>query len=164
MAFDNSPTQNRVIAVVALATGVILIGLKFIFDSYFVHVMEEETHDRLLPNTEVAAVRAESDKRLAAGNFAQVRKQFEDRGREGFPEIQPKASDDVRALVGWSKLPKPATDVPATTTTATPATSGSTTLTSGSVTPPTSSAPPAHSAVPHTGAPVNSAAHTGAPH
>ncbi len=167
MAFDNSPTQNRIIVIVALTTGLSLFSLKFVFDSYFVHVMEEEAHDKMLPNTEVTALRAESDKRLASGTLplAQAKKALEERGRAAFPEIQPKASDDTRALIGWSKLPKPANDVPATTATGvvspgvvTPATSSSTSL------PPAHSTVPPHTVPPHTGTPTGSAVHAGAQH
>ncbi len=117
MAFDKSPTQNRTIALVALATGVALAALSPVFDSYFHHMMEQEAHSKILPNTEVTELRAEAEKRLATSpvSLAKAKQDLETRGRESFADIQPKPSDDTRALVGWSKLPHPANDVPATT-------------------------------------------------
>lgn len=153
MAFDQTPTRNKLILIVTGITFVSLIALKFVFDSYYSIMIEEETISKIDQSTQgdqLKAIQAiEASKSAAiAGAMANLAKG----DRADFAAIAPKQSDDVQALEGWIKIkravPTPSPVVPS------------------AVTAPTGSAASAGSAVPvGSAAPAGSAkTDAGAPH
>lgn len=105
MAFDQTPTRNKLILIVTGITFVSLIALKFVFDSYYSIMIEEETISKIDQSTQgdqLKAIQAiEASKSAAiAGAMANLAKG----DRADFAAIAPKQSDDVQALEGWIKI------------------------------------------------------------
>ena len=120
MATDNSPPRTKLIAIIAFGTVVTLIGLKFLFDSYFTQIMEAEarTEEKVSRYEEIRAIRADEAAALTGGAHAPVTaqnktrnnmtideamKQFATLPRTALGGIDPHESTDTAPLVGWSK-------------------------------------------------------------
>lgn len=116
MATDNSPPRNGLILLIAVASVLTLGALKFVFDSYYRYVMEDEVAAKLAqsPPTELRAARIEDQQRLASGPMP-IDRAIKDlaRNREA-----PQQSADDGPMLGWSKAPRPL--VAPTTATAIP--------------------------------------------
>lgn len=115
MAADNSPLSIRPIAIAAFVAIVILIGLKFVFDSYYVTMFEEEEYRKVgsVQPSELLALRAAEAKSFAAAPIPLDRAmQLVARGRaEPMPQLKnggitPEQSKDKAALVGWAQTAK----------------------------------------------------------
>lgn len=104
MATDNSPPRNKIIFIGAVITVVVLVLLKFAFDSYFVMMMEGEAAAKMAHPEELQALHADEQKKLTQGAvpieqaMGQVAK-----GRETNPLITPQPSPDDAPMIGWSK-------------------------------------------------------------
>lgn len=110
MAHDQTPPRMKLIIQIAVATPLLLIGLKFVLDSYFVWMSEEATAEKLAPTTELNKLREGEKRNLTSGPTPITAAMMEigkGRTENGGPElIAPQPSDDTGALTGWSKLPR----------------------------------------------------------
>jgi hypothetical protein len=105
MATDNSQPRNQLILVLAVGTVLILFGLKFVFDSYFVGMMETEAKAKQAQPEELWKLRDDEKKKLE-GSPVPIQKAMGDlvsKGRESSPLITPAPSDDQAPMVGWSQ-------------------------------------------------------------
>ncbi len=105
MATDNSPPRNGLILLIAVASVLTLGALKFVFDSYYRYVMEDEVAAKLAqsPPIELRAARLEDQQRLASGPMP-IDRAIKDlaKNREA-----PQQSADDGPMLGWSKAPRP---------------------------------------------------------
>jgi hypothetical protein len=133
MATDQTPPRIKLILQVAIATPLILIGLKFVLDSYFIWMSEEASAEKMAPTTELTKLREGEQKALTSGPTpitAAMMEVSKGRAEQGGPElIQPQPSDDVAPLAGWAKAPRTfevpvAVPVPAATDAGLPAEGG----------------------------------------
>jgi hypothetical protein len=110
MATDNSPPRIRVILTTAFSTLVILVTLKYVFDSYFLMMASAAELDHLRPNEELALLRAGEEKNLTSGPMPIDRAMqiLAQRGRAGEALIAPQPSDDLGPMVGWIRNPNQA--------------------------------------------------------
>jgi hypothetical protein len=144
MAADNSPPRIQPIMITAFIAVLVLVGLKFVFDSYYIEMFEAEEYRKVgsVEPLELLALRAAEKKGFAAAPVpldramalvAKGRAEPVPGGKGG--DITPQPSTDYAALAGWAQLPTPAFVVPeaapapdssaAPTGSAAPATSGS---------------------------------------
>jgi hypothetical protein len=104
MATDNTPPRLRLIGTIAFIVVITLLGLNFVFESYFAYMSDEAKREKLAPTSELLAqVAAERAALAAAKPLDQAVAQLK-AGRSEL--IEPKPSDDLGAMTGWSKLPK----------------------------------------------------------
>ena len=67
MAHDQTPPRMKLIIQIAIATPLILVGLKFILDSYFVWMSEQASAEKMAPTTELNKLREGEKKNLTSG-------------------------------------------------------------------------------------------------
>lgn len=115
MAADQSPPRNGLILGIAVASVFTLGTLKFVFDSYYRYIMEEEVARKAAPPTELRAARLEEQQKLATGPMP-IDRAMKEVAKEREALIQPQQSADDGPLIGWSKLPHNV--APSTATTA----------------------------------------------
>jgi len=107
MATDQSPPRLQLIISIAVGTVVALVGLKFVFDSYFTNVWEGEEQGKLVAPDEVNAMRADQIAKLTNGPAVpidQAMSMIATKGRLSSTLITPQPSDDLGAVTGWSHL------------------------------------------------------------
>jgi len=145
MAVDNSAPRIRMILLTAGVAVATLISLKFIFDSYYLAMFEEEEYQKVgsVAPTALLGLRAAEQKSLATAPIPLDRAiQLVAKGRSSpIPEmpndgITPLPSNDESSLVGWAQAPRPR-PAPAEAPSAAPALPAS----SGSATTPVPPAP-----------------------
>jgi len=106
MAIDNTPPRLRLIGTIAVIAIITLISLDFVFKSYYAYMTDEAQREKLAPTTEKydqreAEAAAFSGAKLPIDKaMAQIAK-----GTRG-DLVEPKPSEDMGAMTGWSKLPK----------------------------------------------------------
>jgi hypothetical protein len=105
MAIDNTPPRLRLIATIAVIVLITLVGLDFVFKSYYAYMSDGAQREKLAPTT------AKNDQQAAeAAAFAGAKVPIDQAmgqlkaGRGA--AIEPKPSEDIGAMTGWSKLPK----------------------------------------------------------
>lgn len=105
MATDNSPPRNGLILLIAVASVLTLGALKFVFDSYYRYVMEDEVAVKLAaaPPTELRAARVEEQQRLSSGPMP-IERAIKDLAKN---RDVPQQSADDGPMLGWSKAPRP---------------------------------------------------------
>jgi hypothetical protein len=113
MAADKSPPRIRVIATTALGAILVLVGLKFVFDSYYVAMFEAEEQRKVaaVPPADLLALRAAEQRSFARARIP-LRRAMDivARGRvEPIPGLEdggvaPVPSDDTGPLIGWAGL------------------------------------------------------------
>ena len=180
MATDQSPPRSNLILVLAVATVITLVSLKFIFDSYFTDMMESEARAKVATPDEVVTLHADEQKKLTTAPAVPIDQAMAELGQKGrlfSADIAPQQSDDRGALTGWAHLhdgenaaaPAPAAASGAGTTTTPPGPPPGFDAGTGNVTPNATGdagAPKPHAAISPTttGAPAggHSAAATGA--
>jgi hypothetical protein len=113
VAYDLTPTKNRAIIVGGILAAATLFSLHYVFDSYFIAVTEGVQHDKLASPEQLLATRAAERKALAGGpvTLDNAMAQLARQGRAGVAggvDIAPKQSEDIGALTGWNKMPRPA--------------------------------------------------------
>ena len=121
MATDSSPVQNKLIIAVGGLTIVTLVGLKFVFDSYYASMIDEVNRTKLAPTTELTSHREAEKKRLSGGvmPIEKAMAELASKGREApdalGSDLAPRQSDDLGPMTGWVRLPKaaPHSDLPA---------------------------------------------------
>jgi hypothetical protein len=108
MAIDNTPPRLRLIGTIAFIVIITLIGLNFVFESYFAYMTDEARREKLAPRTELLAQVAAEHAAMQGAKMQldQAVAQLKSGKREAL--VEPKPSDDVGAMTGWSKLPKQA--------------------------------------------------------
>lgn len=107
MAIDNTPPRLRLIVTIAIIVVITLVGLDFVFKSYYAYMSDEATREKLAPTRERDDSRTAEQTSLTSGKvpieqaMAQVAKGARD------VLIEPRQSDDIAPMSGWSKMPKP---------------------------------------------------------
>lgn len=108
MAIDNTPPRLRLIVTIAIIAVITLVGLDFVFKSYYAFITDMAQREKLAPlrdrDEQVTAEKAsfggakipidQAMAQIAKGTRADA--------------ITPKPSDDMGPMTGWSKLPKAA--------------------------------------------------------
>lgn len=107
MAIDNTPPRLRLIVTIAVIVIVTLLGLNFVLDSYYAVMTDQARFEKLAPTTARDDARTAEAAALTGGKMpiAQAMAQLKGARSEA---IEPKPSDDMGAMTGWSKLPKQA--------------------------------------------------------
>ena len=107
---DDTPPQNGIIFVAAIATVVTLFSLKYAFDSYLdvsnLHVRRD--HIAVSHGSEVLVeYRATAAEALRAGPMTidEAIDQLAEHGRAGFVQIRPVADTTTAAREGWTAMP-----------------------------------------------------------
>jgi hypothetical protein len=106
MATDNTPPRLRLIVTIAVIVIITLVGVDFVLKSYYAFMSDEAQREKLAPLT------ARNDQRTAEqASFAgaklpidQAMAQVAKGTRSEL--IEPKPSEDMGPMTGWSKLPK----------------------------------------------------------
>lgn len=108
MAIDNTPPRLKLIVTIAIIAVVTLISLDFVFKSYYAMMSDEAIREKVAPTRDRDELKKAEAAAFAAAHVpVDVAVQNLSKGQR--PEsIAPQASDDMGALTGWSKLPKPA--------------------------------------------------------
>lgn len=108
MAIDNTPPRLRLISTIAVIVIVTLVGLDFVFKSYFAYMTDQAVHEKLAPLKERDELHAAEKAAFAAAKtpLAQVMADLAKGTRD--PLVTPQQSDDLSSMTGWTKLPKPA--------------------------------------------------------
>lgn len=110
--YDDSPPRNGVIFFYTVLTVFVLIGVKFLLDSYFAKTMDAEIQDKVLTRgmEQVTALRAaekaELDKTMQA-----AKSQYTAMGRAGL--IAPASGRDKPEVQGWTQLGRKIEEAPA---------------------------------------------------
>jgi hypothetical protein len=174
MAADNSPPRIQPIAITAFIAVLVLVGLKFVFDSYYLAMFEAEEYRKVgsVEPSQLLALRAAEKKSFAAAPVPIDRAiDLVVKGRaDPMPDpkagdITPQPSADNAPLIGWASLGRVAPAAPAGAPSSEPAGGASpapATSASGASAPvPSAAAAPAASAraVPAPSPPVAPPAH-----
>src|SRR6476659_4176134 len=129
MAIDNTPPRLRLIVTIAVIVIVTLLGLNFVFESYFAIMTDQARQEKLAPTTAKNDQVAAEAAAFAGAKVPMAQAMAQLKGAR--PEaVEPKPSEDLGAMTGWSKLPKQAPlpvlggGVPVTDTMPTMATDG----------------------------------------
>ena len=116
--YDDSPPRNGVIFFYTVLTVFVLIGVKFLLDSYFAKTMDGEIHDKVLTRgmEEVEALKANERAELEK-SIQQAKNQYAASGRSGL--IAPSSGREKPEVQGWTQLGRkveagPAQPAPAT--------------------------------------------------
>ena len=107
MAIDNTPPRLRLIVTIAVIVIITLLGLNFVFESYFAIMTDQARFEKLAPTTAKNEQHAAEAAALAGGKMPIDKAMAQLKGARG-EAIEPKQSEDVGAMTGWSKLPKQA--------------------------------------------------------
>jgi hypothetical protein len=126
--YDDSPPRNGIIFFYTVLTVFMLVGVKFLLDSYFANMMGAEVHEKVLSRgmAEVAAVRAKEADQLKGGSLPidQAIRLIGQRGRGASALIAPQSGAGAAEISGWSQLKRAgaqAAPAPATNEAAAPA-------------------------------------------
>jgi hypothetical protein len=106
MAIDNTPPRLRLIGTIGAIVVITLVSLDFVFKSYYAYMTDEAQREKLAPTTEKYDQRAAEAAAFAGAKMPidQAMSQI-GKGTRG-DLVEPKPSDDMGAMTGWSKLPK----------------------------------------------------------
>jgi len=111
--YDDSPPRNGIILFYTVLTVFMLIGVKFLLDSYFFSMMNAEMYEKVYSRgmAEVKSVREQEAAALAKGSMPidQAMKLIGQRGRGASPVIAPASGQGVAEVSGWSQMKR---DVP----------------------------------------------------
>ncbi len=107
MAIDNTPPRLRLIVTIAVIVIVTLLGLNFVFESYFAIMTDQARFEKLAPTTAKDDQHIAEAAALAGGKMPIDKAMAQLRGARS-EAIEPKPSEDLGAMTGWSKLPKQA--------------------------------------------------------
>ena len=107
MATDNTPPRLRLIVTIAIIVVITLVGLDFVFKSYYAYMSDEAYREKMAPTRERDESRAAEQTSLTSGKvpIEQAMAQVAKGARDSF--IEPRQSDDIAPMTGWSKMPKP---------------------------------------------------------
>ena len=107
MAIDNTPPRLRLIVTIAVIVIITLLGLNFVFESYFAIMTDQARFEKLAPTTAKNEQHAAEAAALAGGKMPIDKAMAQLKSARG-EAIEPKQSEDMGAMTGWSKLPKQA--------------------------------------------------------
>ena len=153
MASDDSRPKVRMLFTIGVVAVFLLLGIKFVLDSYYFDMTETYEHTLIPPTTLRDETKKEQLDAIDKGQSGTIpvsvaMQMLESPGRDNAsPVITPEPSEDLDPLKGWAKL-KHEVHLPPQTTTATP---------QGETAPPDAGAP-------HVPAGDAGAAHPNAPH
>jgi hypothetical protein len=123
--YDDSPPRNGIIFFYTVLTVFMLIGVKFLLDSYFASMMGAEYHEKVYSRgmAEVAAVRAKEAETLSKGQLpiSQAMRMIGQRGRAASPAIAPTSGANAPEVAGWSQLKRAVAEAPKAAEPAAPA-------------------------------------------
>ena len=104
--YDDSPPRNGVIFFYSVLTVFLLIGVKFLLDSYFVKTMDSEIHEKVLTRglEQVANMRASEKETLERSGISAAMKTIAQRGRTASPAIAPVSGQGKPEVQGWTQL------------------------------------------------------------
>lgn len=104
--YDDSPPRNGIIFFYAVLTVFLLIGVKFLLDSYFVKTMDSEIHEKVLTRglEQVANMRASEKETLERSGISSAMKTIAQRGRTASPLIAPASGQGKPEVQGWTQL------------------------------------------------------------
>jgi hypothetical protein len=126
MASDDSRPKVRMLLTIGVVAVSLLIGTKFILDSYYLDMIETYEHALLPKNEQIDQIRANEHAAIEKGENGNIpvsvaMQSLAQKGRDNAGDlISPKPSDDVDALKGWAKLKREVHLPPQVTTTAPP--------------------------------------------
>lgn len=106
MAIDNTPPRLRLIGTIAFIVIITLLGLNFVFESYFAYMSDEARREKLAPRTDLLAQVAAEHAAMEGAKMQIDQAVAQLKSGKRSELVEPKPSDDVGALTGWSKLPK----------------------------------------------------------
>lgn len=107
MAIDNTPPRLRLIVTIAVIVVITLLGLNFVFESYYAIMTDQARFEKLAPTTAKNEQHAAEAAALAGGKMPIEKAMAQLKGPRS-EAIDPKPSDDLGSMTGWSKLPKQA--------------------------------------------------------
>jgi hypothetical protein len=171
MAADNSPPRIQPIVITAFIAVLTLVGLKFVFDSYYLAMFEAEQYRKIgsVEPTQLLALHAAEKKSLASAPVPidraielVVKDRADPMSNPKAGDITPRPSTDTAALIGWASLGRVAPPGPAGATSADPSPGGAAPAATGPA-PSGSAAGASSAAVPPAPSAAPSAASPGAP-
>jgi hypothetical protein len=106
--YDDSPPRNGIIFFYTVLTVFMLIGVKFLLDSYFASMMGAELQEKVYSRgmAEVQAVRSKEAETLQKGAMPidQAMRTLGQRGRAASALIAPQSGQGMQELSGWSQM------------------------------------------------------------
>ena len=116
MAIDNTPPRLRLIATIAIIMVTTLVGLEFVFRSYYAFMSDQAKYEKLAPTREKSEQLAAEQASLASAKLPLEQAMMQVARGARSMLVEPRPSDDTAAMTGWSKMPKqiplPAPDEP----------------------------------------------------
>ncbi|MDB4942269.1 MAG: hypothetical protein JWP97_1803 [Labilithrix sp.] len=106
MATDNTPPRLRLIVTIAVIVVITLVSLDFVFKGYYAYMTDEARAEKTAPKTALIEQNKDELASLAGAKLPldQAMAQVAKGTRDGL--IEPKPSEDLGPMTGWSKLPK----------------------------------------------------------
>jgi hypothetical protein len=126
MASDDSRPKVRMLLTIGVVAVFLLVGTKFILDSYYLDMTEGYEHSMLPKTEQLDQIRAEEHAAIDKGQNGNIpvsvaMQNLAQKGRDNVSDlISPKPSDDIDALKGWTRLKRDVHLPPQITTTAPP--------------------------------------------
>ncbi len=126
MASDDSRPKVRMLLTIGVVAVFLLVGTKFILDSYYLDMTEGYEHGMLPKTEQLDQIRAEEHGAIDKGQNGNIpvsvaMQNLAQKGRDNVSDlISPKPSDDIDALKGWTRLKHDVHLPPQVTTTAPP--------------------------------------------
>lgn len=105
MAIDNTPPRLRLIVTIAIIVVITLVGLDFVFKSYYAYMTDQAQLEKLAPTKDREQQTAAEKAALAAGKMPIEQAMAQLKGARG-ELVEPKPSEDMGPMTGWSKMPK----------------------------------------------------------
>jgi hypothetical protein len=126
MASDDSRPKVRMLLTIGVVSVCLLVGVKFVLDSYYLDMTESYEHGMLPKTEQLDQLRTEEHAAIEKGEKGNIpvsvaMQTLAQKGRDNAGDlITPKPSDDIDALKGWSRLKHDVHLPPQVTTTAPP--------------------------------------------
>jgi len=105
MAIDNTPPRLRLIATIAVIVVITLVGLDFVFKSYYAFMSDEAVREKLAPRTALIEQTA-AEQTAWAGAKLPLDKAVAQLKASRPESVEPKQSEDMAPMTGWAKMPK----------------------------------------------------------
>ena len=107
MAIDNTPPRLKLIVTIAIITVVTLVGIDFVFKSYYATMTDQAKREKIAPTKDKEDQHKAEALALSQGTMP-VDKAMAQLASGRPDAVTPQPSDDLGAVTGWSKLPHPA--------------------------------------------------------
>src|SRR5258708_6223189 len=107
MASDDSKPKVRMLLTIGIVSVFLLLGIKFVLDSYYLDMTEHYEHAMLPKTGELDQARAEQRSTIEKSDIpiSIAMQTLSQKGRDNAGAvITPQPSDDVDPLKGWNKL------------------------------------------------------------